>query len=135
MPHLRLKMVNACFCLLLRTDHSLSLEIWLAGSFCYILKCTVCMLSRVQLSVTPWTVAHQSPLSMSFPGKNTGVDCHFLLQGIFLTQGLNPCLSCLLPWQVDSLPLRHLGSPGYPETYFLCGTELPPRAFKLRKLS
>ena len=26
------------------------------------------------------------------PGKNTGVDCHFLLQGIFLTQGSNPCL-------------------------------------------
>ena len=25
-----------------------------------------------------------------FPGKNTGVGCHFLLQGIFLTQGLNP---------------------------------------------
>ena len=25
-----------------------------------------------------------------FPGKNTGVDCHFLLQEIFLTQGLNP---------------------------------------------
>ena len=24
-----------------------------------------------------------------FPGKNTGVDCHFLLQGIFLTQGSN----------------------------------------------
>ena len=24
------------------------------------------------------------------PGKNTGVGCHFLLQGIFLTQGLNP---------------------------------------------
>ena len=27
-----------------------------------------------------------------FPGKNTGVDCHFLLRGIFLTQGLNMCL-------------------------------------------
>ena len=26
------------------------------------------------------------------PGKNTGVGFHFLLQGIFLTQGLNPCL-------------------------------------------
>ena len=25
----------------------------------------------------------------NFPGKNTGVDCHSLLQGIFLTQGLN----------------------------------------------
>ena len=35
--------------------------------------------------------------SRDFPGKNTGVGCHFLLQGIFLTQGLNPCLfiSCL----------------------------------------
>ena len=30
------------------------------------------------------------------PGKNTGVGCHALLQGIFLTQGLNPCLLCLL---------------------------------------
>ena len=28
-----------------------------------------------------------------FPGKNTGVGCHFLLQRIFLTQGLNLCLS------------------------------------------
>ena len=27
-----------------------------------------------------------------FPGKSTGVDCHFLLQGIFLTQGSNPGL-------------------------------------------
>ena len=34
--------------------------------------------------------------------------CHFLLQEIFPTQGLNPPL---LHWQVDSLPLNHLGSP------------------------
>ena len=27
-----------------------------------------------------------------FPGKSTGVGCHFLLQGIFPTQGLNPGL-------------------------------------------
>ena len=26
------------------------------------------------------------------PGKNTGVGCHALLQGIFQTQGSNPCL-------------------------------------------
>ena len=38
---------------------------------------------------TPWTVALQAPLSMDFPGKNAGVGCHFLLQGIFLTQGSN----------------------------------------------
>ena len=43
-----------------------------------------------------------------FPGKNTRVGCHFLLQGIFLTQGSNPCL---LHWQADSLPLSHQGSP------------------------
>ena len=43
------------------------------------------------------------------PGKNTGLGCLFLLQGIFLTQGLN---LCLLHWQVDSLPTHHLGSPG-----------------------
>ena len=43
-----------------------------------------------------------------FPGKNTGVGCHFLLQRIFPTEGLN---SCLLHWQVDSLQLSHLGSP------------------------
>ena len=34
---------------------------------------------------TPWTVACQAPLSIDFPGKNTGVGCHFLLQRIFLT--------------------------------------------------
>ena len=37
----------------------------------------------------------------NFPGKNTGVGCHFLLQGIFLTQGLN---LYLLHWQASSLP-------------------------------
>ena len=41
-------------------------------------------------------------------GKNTGVGCHALLQGTFPTQGSD---SCLLPWQVDSLPLSHQGSP------------------------
>ena len=46
----------------------------------------------------------------NFPGKNTGVDCHFLLQGIFLIQVLSPCLLCLLHWRADSLPSSHLGS-------------------------
>ena len=31
-----------------------------------------------------------------FPGKNPGVDCRLLLQGIFVTQGSNPHLLCLL---------------------------------------
>ena len=36
--------------------------------------------------------------------------CHFLLQGIFLTQGSN---SCLLHRQVDSLPLSYQWSPAF----------------------
>ena len=35
-----------------------------------------------------WTLARQAPLSMGFSSKNTGVGCHGLLQGIFLSQGL-----------------------------------------------
>ena len=45
------------------------------------------------------------------PGKNTGVGCNFLLQEIFSTQGLNPCLLHFLHWQTVSLPLSHLRSP------------------------
>ena len=37
----------------------------------------------------------------NFPGKNTTVGCHFLLQRAFLTQGLKLCLLHLLHWQED----------------------------------
>ena len=53
------------------------------------------------------------------PGKNTGVGCHFLLQGIFLIQRSNPHLLCLLHWQADSLPLHYLG---FPSLYTLINT-------------
>ena len=46
---------------------------------------------------------------MEFPDRNAGMGCHFLLQGIFLTQGSN---TCLLHWQVAFfLPLSHQGKP------------------------
>ena len=41
-------------------------------------------------------VAHQAPLLMDFSRKNTGLSCHFLLQGIFPDQGSN------LHWQAGS---------------------------------
>ena len=66
------------------------------------------MLSRfscVWLFATPWTVAHQAPLSMEFFRQEYWVGCHFLLHGIFSTQGSNPPPLCLLHWQVGSLPL------------------------------
>ena len=56
-----------------------------------------CMLSHVKLFATPWTIACYTPLAMAFSGENTGVDCYFLLQGIFLTRGLNPCLYLASP--------------------------------------
>ena len=55
------------------------------------------MLSCVSVFTTPW----------NFPGKNIAVDCHFLLQGIFSTQGMNLHLLSLLHWQADFLPLSH----------------------------
>ena len=52
----------------------------------------------------------------NFPGNNTGVGCHFLLQGIFLTQESNPRL---LRWQVDSLALSHQGNPNNRSSFHL----------------
>ena len=45
------------------------------------------------------------------PGKNTGAGCGALLQGIFLTQGSNLSLLCLLHWQVGDLLLAPPGKP------------------------
>ena len=45
--------------------------------------------------------------SMGFPRHNTGVGCHFLLQGVLPTHSSN---LHLLHWQVDSLPLSHQGN-------------------------
>ena len=50
------------------------------------------------------------------PGKNTGVGCHALLQGIFLTLGSNPCLLPLLHWQASSLSLVLPRKPYYTTT-------------------
>ena len=60
------------------------------------------LLSRVQLSATAWTLC-----PWDFPGKSTAVGCHFLLQGIFPTQGLNPGL----PHSGHALPSKPPGKP------------------------
>ena len=54
------------------------------------------LLSSVWLFTNPWTVAHQ----WNSPGKNTAGACHFLLQGIFQTQGSNQvsCISQTARW-------------------------------------
>ena len=47
----------------------------------------VCVLSHIQLLVTPWTVALQAPLSMEFSRQEYWSGLPFSTPGIFLTQG------------------------------------------------
>ena len=79
----------------------------------------VCILSHVQLFATPCAVTYQAPLPMEFSKQDYWSD--FQLQGILLTQGLNPTLLGLLNWQADFLPSFHLGSPqsGRPNYIYL----------------
>ena len=76
------------------------------GSSC---ACVLSCFRWVWPFVIPWTVAHRLLCQWDSPGKNTGVGCHALLQGVFLTQGSNLGLLCLLHWQVGSLPLAPPG--------------------------
>ena len=74
------------------------------SGLCHVLSC-------VHLLVMLWTAGCQAPLSMRFSRQNTGVGCHALLQGIFSTQGSNPCLLCLLHFRWVLYPLSHPGRP------------------------
>ena len=69
------------------------------------------VLSHVRLFATPWTVEHQTSLSMAFSRQEHWSGLPFSVSGIFPTKGSNLCLLHLLHWQMDSLPLSHLGSP------------------------
>ena len=84
-------------------------------------------LSHVWLFSTLWIVA-RFLCPWNSPGKNTGVGCHFLYQGIFLTQGSNPGLLHYRWIQADSLRgiLSHQGSPlnsssflNFPQAFWL----------------
>ena len=71
----------------------------------------VCVCSVMSDSLWPHGLQlTRVPCPWNFPDKNTRVGCHFILQGTFLTQGLDLHLPCLLHRQADSLPWCHLGS-------------------------
>ena len=67
------------------------------------------VLSRVRLFATLWTVACQAPWFVEFSRQEhwRGLPCPS--PGNLPTQGLNPCLLCLLHWQMGSLPLAPPG--------------------------
>ena len=75
----------------------------------YIYTIDLLLFSHSVVSDSFATPMDYRPPGPSFFDKNTGVGCHFLLQGGFLTQGLNPCLLHRL---ADSLLLSHQGDQG-----------------------
>ena len=72
------------------------------------MKAAVYMFSCSVVSNSLGSYGLYLPVSSDLSGKNIGSRFPFLLQGISPIQGLN---LHLLHWQVDSLPLRQLGSP------------------------
>ena len=75
------------------------------------LHACACTLSPVRLFATHELGPGGLLCLWNFPAKNTEAGCHFLLQGIFPTLGLNLYLLHLLHWQADPLSPRHLRSP------------------------
>ena len=71
-------------------------------SFTYVCECSAAQSCPTCCDLMDYSTRLLCP--WNFPGKNNGVGCHFLLQGIFLTQGSN---LCLLLWQTGSLQLCH----------------------------
>ena len=70
-----------------RLETLLRCKFWFTGQLWPAQVCSVVSDSlqyglEITMLLCPW----------NFPGENTGLGCHFLLQGIFLTQGLNLCL-------------------------------------------
>ena len=76
-------------------------------TFLYSIICCAKSLSHVQLCDPMDCSPPGSSVHGDFPGKNTGVGCHVLLQGIFQIQGLNPCLFCLQHCRWTLCPLSH----------------------------
>ena len=93
------------------------------AQLCECIRMCACMLSdssRVQLCVTPWTVACQAPLSMEFSKQEYWSGLSFPSPGDLPDPGMK-----LVPpaWQADSLLLCHLGSPCL--FSILCQCQLP----------
>ena len=94
-----------------------SVEVWtgLPGCACVCLQ----LLSYMTLFSTPWTVAHQAPLSMGFSWQEYWSELPFPPLGDLPDSGIEPVSLVLPALQADSLPLSHQGSPGKSLKIFL----------------
>ena len=87
--------------------------LWELMKLAYIRTCAKLLQSCLTLCAPKNYSSPGSSVRRDSPCKNTRVDYHALLQGIFPIQGLNSHLLYLLHWQVDSLSLVSPGKPVY----------------------
>ena len=92
--YLQRSMGCTCVCVYRQNTHTVQVNY-------YHCSCLLAKSCPALFCMTPWTVAHQAPLSMGFFSQE-------YCSGFPLLQGSN---SLLLRWQADSLPLSHQGSP------------------------
>ena len=96
---------------------------WINLTSSHTCVCVLCRFSCVWLIAALWIVASRLLCPWDSPGKNTGVGCLSLLQGIFPTRESNPSLLiCLLLWQAGSVSLAPPGK--YLLLSLLCKTIL-----------
>ena len=93
--------------------HILTSIWWCSSLYCYpfwgVGSTGMCMLRLCPTRIDP--VDGNPPTPLDFPGQGPGVGWHFLLQGIFLTQGLNLRLLCLLHCRQILYHLSHQREP------------------------
>ena len=97
-----------CPRLLWRKSHNISFKMSVSISHYIVLKVKVKLLSHVRFFATQWTVSTRLLCPWNSPGKNIGMSCQSLIQGIFLTQGSNLGLQ---HYRQILYCLSYLGSP------------------------
>ena len=73
--------------------------------------------NHVQLFATPWTVAHQAPLSVGFSRQEYWSRLPFPPRGDLPDPGIEPSSPKSPALQADSLPLSHWGTPSVCQRY------------------
>ena len=95
--------------------------VWYAHKSCmkgYMHVCMLSCFSRIWFFVTPWTIAHQAPLSMGFSRQEYWNGLPNLPPKNLLDLGIKPVSLMAPALQENSLLLSHWGSPeGYIPIY------------------
>ena len=83
-----------------------SKQTWVKVTLVKINVCSVSQSCPTFCNPLDWSPPGSS-VHRTFLSKNAGMGCHFFLQEIFLTQGSNPCLLCLLYYSQILYLLSH----------------------------